>query len=405
MSLRGKKIILGVTGSIAAYKSALIVRLLVKEGAEVKVVCTSDALQFVTPLTLSTLSKNPVYSTFVADPETGEWTNHVELGLWADYLLIAPLSANTLYKLVHGQCDNLLTAVYLSAKCPVFLAPAMDLDMYQHPSTAENLSKAKSFGLRVFESPAGELASGLVGPGRMLEPEDVIDNLLKWVSREHQLRGVSVLLTAGPTREKIDPVRFISNYSTGKMGYAIARDLADRGAHVILVTGPTSIELNHPLIEVISVESAREMHTECLAKFERVNAAILAAAVADFRPVATASHKIKKNDASMTIELEPTEDILADLGQRKKDQILIGFALETNNELAHAKAKLERKNLDLIVLNSLNDKGAGFGVDSNKVTLIDRHNNILEGQLKDKSQVASDIVDVLCKLLHANNRS
>ncbi len=392
-ALLNKKIVLGVSGSIAAYKTAALVRLLVKDGAEVRVVMTNYAKEFVTPLVLSTLSNNPVYSDFKKDTDTGEWTNHVELGLWADLMLVAPLSANTLAKMATGRCDNLLIATYLSAKCPVMVAPAMDLDMYQHPTTTENLAKLDSFGNIVLEARSGELASGLVGQGRMAEPEEILEEIKIHFEGRNSFKGKTILITAGPTHEKLDPVRFIGNYSTGKMGMALARAFADRGAKVFLVCGPTHLKIEHPSITLTKVISAEQMHSACLAVYQSCDIAILSAAVADFKPKSQSDIKIKKSADLNLLELEPTIDILKDLGSRKKSgQLLIGFALETNNELEHAREKLVKKNLDLIVLNSLNDAGAGFAHDTNKITLIDKHNNVTSFELKDKKEVAKDIV-------------
>jgi len=381
-SLKNKKILLAISGSIAAYKSAVLTRLLIKGGAEVQVVMTEDAKSFITPLTLSTLSKNPVHSAFQNNPETGEWTNHVELGLWADLMLIAPLSANTLAKMSVGRCDNLLMAVYLSAKCPVMVAPAMDLDMYLHETTHQNLAKLKSFG-----------------KGRMSEPEDIVEEVKKHFNYRKALIGKKVLITAGPTHERLDPVRFIGNYSTGKMGYAIALQCAEMGADVVLVSGPSILTMEHPQVRLIRVVSATEMHQACLKEYDNTDIAILSAAVADFRPKQQADFKLKKSENLLQLELEPTVDILKDLGSRKKNQVLVGFALETNNEIEYAKEKLERKNLDMVVLNSLNDPGAGFAHSTNKVTLIDRQNNLLEFELKDKREVAQDIMNKVLTLI------
>lgn len=398
--LTKKKILLAVSGSIAAYKSALLVRLLVKAGAEVQVVVTEYAKQFVTPLTLSTLSTKPVLSDFQKEGDTGEWTNHVELGLWADLMIVAPLSANTLAKMATGRCDNLLIAAYLSAKCPVMVAPAMDLDMYQHPSTKENLQKLSSFGNIVIEARSGELASGLVGQGRMAEPEEIMDEIRSHFAERDQFAGKQVLITAGPTHEKLDPVRFIGNYSTGKMGFAIAETMAAMGAKVNLVSGPTSLTIENPNISLTRVTSASEMHEACLRFFGEADISILSAAVADFKPKSQAAEKLKKSAGIGTLELEATVDILKDLGSRKRaGQVLVGFALETNNEVENAKDKLQRKNLDLIVLNSLRDKGAGFAHDTNKISIIDRENNITDFELKDKRSVARDIANKIKEFL------
>ena len=372
--LSGKKILLGISGGIAAYKTANLVRLFIKAGAQVQVVMSPASLHFVTPLTLATLSKNPVYSTFYNEEEsTGEWNNHVELGLWADLMLIAPATANTLSKMANGNCDNLLIATYLSAKCPVYFAPAMDLDMYKHPSTLDSFHKLKSFGNIIIPAETGELASGLSGEGRMAEPENIIAFLENDILEKLPLKGKKILVTAGPTYEAIDPVRFIGNHSSGKMGFDIANQAANNGAEVILISGPTHFKIDNPLINLVRVTSAQEMYDACHTYYDKVDVAIAAAAVADYKPKNVAHQKIKKNDATFTIELEKTKDILASLGTIKKNQFLIGFALETENEIEHAKLKIQKKNLDLIVLNSLNDEGAGFGKSTNKVTFIDKN--------------------------------
>lgn len=390
--LQGKKILLGVSGGIAAYKSALIVRLLIKLGAEVKVVLTPAAKEFVTPLTLATLTKNPVFSTFTQeDDESGVWNNHVELALWADLMLIAPATANTLSKASEGACDNLLLAVYLSAKCPVYFAPAMDLDMYKHPTTENSLSKLKSFGNIIIPAAYGELASGLTGQGRMAEPEDIVNFIENQLEATLPLRTKKVLITAGPTYEAIDPVRFIGNHSTGKMGFEIAKKAAELGAEVFLVIGPNQLSITHPNIKVIPVVSADQMYAAAHQYFPDSDIAILSAAVADYKPKKVVNQKIKKKSEHFTIELIPTPDILASLGKIKTKQFLVGFALETCDELENAKGKLQRKNLDLIVLNSLNDKGAGFGTPTNKITLIDKALNVLPFDLKSKADVAHDI--------------
>ncbi|HSD13699.1 MAG TPA: bifunctional phosphopantothenoylcysteine decarboxylase/phosphopantothenate--cysteine ligase CoaBC [Flavobacterium sp.] len=396
--LSGKKILLGVSGGIAAYKTATLVRLLIKAGAQVQVIMTPASKDFVTPLTLSTLSKNPVYSTFVnEEEEEAEWNNHVDFGLWADLMLIAPATANTLSKMVKGNCDNLLIATYLSAKCPVYFAPAMDLDMYKHPSTLANFDALKEFGNIMIPAESGELASGLSGEGRMAEPENIVAFLEKDIESKLPLKGKKILVTAGPTYEAIDPVRFIGNHSTGKMGFDIAKAAADLGAEVILVSGPTHLQLKHSLVKVERVTSAQEMYDVCHKYFNEVDVAVAAAAVADYRPKNVASQKIKKNDETFSIELEKTKDILASLGEIKKHQFLIGFALETENEIEHAKQKIQKKNLDLIVLNSLNDEGAGFGTPTNKVTFIDKDFQMEPMDLKSKEEVAQDIVNKIVK--------
>ena len=390
--LSGKKILLGISGGIAAYKTATLVRGFIKSGAEVKVVLTPAAKDFVTPLTLSTLSKNPVHSTFFEEEQENElWNNHVDLALWADILLIAPATANTLSKMSNGTSDNLLLACYLSAKCPVYFAPAMDLDMYLHPSTKISISKLQSFGNVLIPATSGELASGLVGEGRMAEPEDIVRFIEKDVISKLPLRNKTILLTAGPTYEAIDPVRFIGNRSTGKMGYAIANEAASLGANVILVSGPSFEKTNHTSITLIKVESADEMYTEVHKYFNAVDIAIATAAVADYKPANVVLQKIKKKDGKLQIDLLPTKDILASMGAIKKNQFLVGFALETDNEIPNAKAKLDRKNLDMIVLNSLQDKGAGFGTPTNKITIIDA-DTVTEFDLKSKKDVAKDII-------------
>jgi phosphopantothenoylcysteine decarboxylase / phosphopantothenate---cysteine ligase len=398
--IRGKRIILGVCGSIAAYKSAMLVRLLVKAGADVKVIMTASAKDFITPLTLSTLSKHPVVSEFIKD-ESGQWNNHVELGLWADAIIIAPASANTIAKMANGFCDNVLLAVYLSARCPVFLAPAMDLDMLRHPSTQANLLKLKSYSNHIIDPGFGELASGLIGTGRMAEPEEIVQYIEPHFTVKSKLEGKSVLVTAGPTHEAIDPVRFIGNHSSGKMGFAIAEELANQGAIVNLVSGPTSQHTNHPNIAVKKVVSAEEMYEACAALFPKTDVAVLAAAVADYRPSVRADQKIKKKDENLVIELTKTQDIAASLGKMKHNgQVIVGFALETEHEQENAHKKLESKNFDLIVLNSLNDKGAGFGHDTNKITIIDRLDGVKSFDLKNKKEVARDIVDAIIGKLH-----
>ena len=400
--LKDKNILLGITAGIAAYKSANLVRLFIKAGANVKVVMTPASKDFITPLTLSTLSKNPVYSSFV-DEEDGNqvWNNHVDLGLWADYFVIAPATANTMSKMANGVCDNILLATYLSAKCPVYFAPAMDLDMYKHNSTKASFDKLTSYGNKLIPAGTGELASGLVGEGRMAEPEDIVSYIENDILEQLPLRGKRVLITAGPTYEALDPVRFIGNHSSGKMGFEIAKAASNLGAEVILVTGPTHQKIESNFVAVKPVVSAEEMYNEVHKHFETSDIAILSAAVADYRPKNVADQKIKKKDSTFTIELEKTKDILKSLGEIKTNQFLVGFALETNNELEHAKGKLRSKNLDLIVLNSLQDKGAGFGVSTNKVTFITSSNTIIENELKSKADVAIDLMQLILKQTHA----
>lgn len=396
--LKDKNIILGVCGSIAAYKSATVVRLLVKAGANVKVILTSDAANFITPLTLATLSKNPVYTQYFEE-ETGVWSNHVELGLWADYLLIAPASANTIAKMSAGICDNLLTAVYLSAKCPVLFAPAMDLDMWAHESTQHNISVLGSYGNIMIPPGSGELASGLHGQGRMAEPEEIVSFLEKIIKASLPLLGLKALVTAGPTYEAIDPVRFIGNHSSGKMGFAIADQLAAMGADVTLITGPTAQKCAQS-VRRIDVISAADMLAACTTAFPDTRLTVMSAAVADYTPVQAAEQKIKKTEEQFQLQLKKTTDILATLGRLKSEkQVLVGFALETENEEEHAKAKLLKKNLDLIVLNSLNDKGAGFKMDTNKITIFNRAAEKKVFDVKSKTEVAKDICLEILKLL------
>ncbi len=399
--LAGKRILLGVSGSIAAYKTAVLTRLLIKAGAQVKVVMTPAAKDFITPLTLATLSKNPVLSTF-GNAETGEWHNHVELSLWADAMVIAPASANTVAKMANGICDNLLLAVYLSARCKVFFVAAMDLDMLQHPSTQNNIQKLIGFGNELIDPCFGELASGLIGKGRMAEPEAIIAHINNFFGNEQKLKGKKALVTAGPTHEAIDPVRFIGNNSSGKMGYAIAEELANQGAEVNLVSGPSYLTSRHPLIKIKQVTSAEEMYETCVSFFPTTDIAILSAAVADFRPSIKADQKIKKADGGLSIELVKTKDIAAELGKMKKtNQFTVGFALETENELSNAEKKIASKNFDLIVLNSLNDNGAGFGHDTNQITLIDKKSQVKKFSLKTKKEVARDIVNAIIERTHA----
>jgi phosphopantothenoylcysteine decarboxylase/phosphopantothenate--cysteine ligase len=397
--LEGKNIVLGVCGSIAAYKSAYLVRLFVKSGANVQVVMTPDATNFITPLTLSTLSKNPVLVEYFV-PETGEWNNHVELGLWAHLMVIAPASANTMAKMAAGLCDNMLMAVYLSAKCPVYFAPAMDLDMWKHDATKENIAKIQSFGNMLIPPGSGELASGLYGEGRMAESEDIIAFLFADIKKKLPLVNQKILVTAGPTYEAIDPVRFIGNHSSGKMGFAIADELALLGADVTLVAGPSAQISKQKSVKRIDVTSAAEMLDACISNFKNSKACIMSAAVADYTPVAVAQQKIKKADSTFSIDLKKTTDILSELGKQKTAaQILAGFALETNNEEINAIEKLQRKNLDFIVLNSLNDKGAGFRNDTNKITIIDKNLKKTVYELKSKNEVARDICQKVVELI------
>jgi len=392
--LNGKKILLGVSGGIAAYKTATLVRLFIKAGAHVQVIMTPASKDFVTPLTLSTLSKNPVHSSFFnQDDEDEVWNNHVELALWADFMLVAPATANTLSKMATGNCDNLLIATYLSAKCPVYFAPAMDLDMYKHPSTLSSFTALKQYGNIMIPAESGELASGLSGEGRMAEPENIVAFLEADLESKLPLKGKKILVTAGPTYEAIDPVRFIGNHSSGKMGFDIGNEAASLGAEVFLIAGPTHLKAKNSLIKVVDVVSAQEMYDACHLYFNEVDAAIAAAAVADYRPKFVADQKIKKTTEEFSIELEKTKDILSSLGAIKKNQFLIGFALETENEIENAKLKIQKKNLDLIVLNSLQDKGAGFKKDTNKVTFIDKNFEIEPMELKSKESVAADILN------------
>jgi phosphopantothenoylcysteine decarboxylase/phosphopantothenate--cysteine ligase len=394
--MKNKKIILGISGSIAAYKAATLVRLLIKAGAEVQVLMTESATAFITPLTLSTLSKRPVHTSVIS--EDG-WNNHVELGLWADAMIVAPATATTMAKMANGICDNILTATYLSARCPVFIAPAMDLDMWKHPATLRNLKLLQDDGVGLIPVGNGELASGLVGEGRMAEPEEIVQHLNQFFNQKNDFSTQKILITAGPTYEAIDPVRFVGNRSSGKMGVAIAEEIANRGGKVELVLGPSSLKVNHENIHVTRVESAQQMYEACVKYYGECQIGILSAAVADYRPSVVADQKIKKKEATLIIELEKTTDIAAALGKIKQDnQLLIGFALETNDELANAQSKLERKNFDFIVLNSLRDSGAGFAVDTNKITIVHRHNKIVNFELKSKSDVAKDIVNEILKI-------
>ena len=393
--LENKKIVLGITGSIAAYKACVLARLLIKKGAEVQVVMTPSAKEFITPLTLATLTQKPVVSEFF-DRRDGSWHSHVSLGLWADAMLVAPASASTIGKMANGIADNMLVTTYLSMKAPVFVAPAMDLDMYAHPTTQANLKKLTSYGNHIIEPGTGFLASKLEGKGRMEEPEKIVEALEQFFASQQRLAGKKVLITAGPTYEKIDPVRFIGNYSSGKMGFALAETCAEQGADVTLVSGPVMLQTNHPNIHRIDVESANEMYEAATKHFPKADIAILCAAVADFTPKSTADKKIKRKGDDLTIMLQPTQDIAAALGAtKKKKQVLVGFALETDNELNNAKDKMKRKNFDFIVLNSLQDKGAGFRVDTNKVTIIDKHNGITAYDTKSKKEVAKDIIEAI----------
>jgi phosphopantothenoylcysteine decarboxylase/phosphopantothenate--cysteine ligase len=398
--LRGSNILLGVTGSIAAYKSAILIRSLVKEGANVKVVMTPSATDFISPLTLATLSKNPVNIDFFNE-KSGEWASHVELGIWADLYIIAPATANSIAKFANGICEDLLAAVYLSARCPVIIAPAMDLDMYQHPATRKNMNILTGYGNMLLRADYGELASGLVGEGRMAEPEQIVAIITKFLQQRQSFHGKSALVTAGPTYEAIDPVRFIGNHSSGKMGYAIARELAERGAMVTLVSGPTGMELSQPNIKLEEVTSAQEMFTKCDEVFDESDIIVFSAAVADYRPAEVAGEKIKKSDKNLHLELQKTVDIAATLGKRKrKSQIMVGFALESENELQNAKDKLRRKNFDFIVLNSIRDDGAGFGFDTNKISILHRDATVKAFDLKPKTEVAIDIINEIHESLH-----
>jgi phosphopantothenoylcysteine decarboxylase/phosphopantothenate--cysteine ligase len=395
-----KKIILAVTGSIAAYKSALLTRLLVKAGAEVRIVMSDAAKDFITPLTLSTLSKNPVHSSFTLGPE-GEWVNHVELGLWADLMIMAPASANMISNCANGSCNSLMAAVYLSAKCPVFFSPAMDLDMWKHPSTQKNIESLRSYGNFIIEPASGELASGLVGEGRMAEPEDILQQLEDFFNLPRQFANKKILITAGPTREMIDPVRYISNHSSGKMGYALAEELAHRGAHVTLISGPVSLSAKHPNIQVIHVQTAHEMLDAAKMNFEDSDAAILTAAVADFKPKSQASAKIKKSDATLNLELEETTDILQTLGLNKRsNQILAGFALETNQGREHAELKLKNKNLDFIVLNELSNDNQVFGNDFNSIEIYSSKSGWKSFGKQTKAEAAKEIAIFLEQLFN-----
>lgn len=397
MHLKGRKIIVGVTGSIAAYKAALLIRLLKKQGAHVQVIMTSEAQNFITPLTLATLSGNPVLSSYY-NTENGVWHNHVELGIWADALLIAPATANTIGKFANGITDNLLSAVYLSARCPVLIAPAMDLDMLRHPSTRNNLDTLKSFGNRIINPGSGELASGLVGEGRLSEPEEIVRELEKLFSERASVKGKKVLITSGPTVEPFDPVRFVSNHSTGKMGYELAKAFDDAGAEVTLVSGPVHLKSPAETIKLVKIQTAEEMYNACLAQVTEADLVIFAAAVADYRPAEVLSQKMKKSEDTLQWQLTKNRDIAKTLGSEKKaGQIMIGFALETDNEIENARKKLLSKNLDMVILNSLNDEGAGFGHDTNKITVIEADGSATPFVLKSKEETAWDILSIVEK--------
>ncbi|MEN8120189.1 MAG: bifunctional phosphopantothenoylcysteine decarboxylase/phosphopantothenate--cysteine ligase CoaBC [Bacteroidota bacterium] len=399
--MKGKKIIIGITGGIAAYKTAHLVREFIKAGAEVKILMTAAGKEFITPLTMATLSKNPVLTDFF-NPENGDWNSHVDLGLWADAMVIAPATANTLAKMNHGIADNLLLTSYLSAKCPIFFAPAMDLDMYQHPATQQNIEDLIKRGHICIDADNGELASGLIGKGRMAEPIQIFNVVSSFFQKTKSLSDKNILITAGPTHEAIDPVRFIGNYSSGKMGYALAEECKSRGANVTLISGPVNIEKPDG-INLIDVTSAKQMLDACKKNFQDTDIAIMNAAVADYTPAQTSDKKIKRKGDDMSIELKPTKDIAAELGSLKKEnQILIGFALETDNEEKNAAKKLVKKNLDFIVLNSLQDKGAGFGHDTNKISIVFKDNNIKKFELKPKKEVSEDIVDEIEQLVTGN---
>jgi len=397
--LSGKKILLGISGGIAAYKTPNLVRSFIKQGAEVKVVMTDSAKEFVTPLSLSTVSNNPVFSSFKSDEDDGMWNNHVELGLWCDIMLICPATANTLFKMANGNCDNLLIAVYLSCKSDVFFAPAMDLDMYKHNSTKESVKKLQSFGNILIPPAVGELASGLSGEGRLPEPEEVVEFIHNHYSANLPLYGKKVLISAGPTVEQLDPVRFISNHSSGKMGYSLAETALSLGGDVTLVSGPTNQIISSKKIHLINVKTGNEMYSNVLDNYEDADIVIMAAAVSDYKPKEFSQKKIKKDNKEINIKFEKTTDILNELGKHKKNQFLVGFALENDNEIINAKTKLKNKNLDLIVLNSLNDKGAGFGYDTNKVSLINKSDEIVTFDLKEKSMVALDIFNYIIKTI------
>ena len=397
--LSGKKVLLGISGGIAAYKTPNLVRCLIKKGAEVKVVMTDSAKDFVTPLSLSTVSKNPVHSSFKSDDEDGVWNNHVELGLWADFMLICPATANTLFKMANGNCDNLLLGVYLSCKSETFFAPAMDLDMYKHQSTKESINKLISFGNILIPPAHGELASGLSGEGRLPEPHEIVDFIEKHYTKNLPLEGKKVLISAGPTIEELDPVRYISNHSSGKMGYSLAETALSLGAEVKLISGPTNQSISSENIKIVHIKTGNELLEAIRNDYNNSDIVIMAAAVSDYKPIEFSEKKIKKDNNELNIKFEKTTDILFELGQNKKNQILVGFALENNNELSHAKNKLEKKNLDLIVLNSLNDEGAGFGYDTNKITVVDCSGNVTSYKLKKKNEVADDVFKHIIELM------
>jgi len=397
--MKNKNIIVGITGGIAAYKAAILVRLLIKGGAEVQVLMTPFAEKFISNLTLATLSKRPVLKMFY-NPENGDWNSHVDLGLWADAMIIAPATANTMGKAVNGIADNLLLTTYLSARCPVFWAPAMDLDMFNHPSVQESISKLKSYGNYIIDADFGELASGLEGKGRMAEPENIVKHLCNFFDSKKKLKGKKVLITAGPTYEKIDPVRFIGNRSSGKMGYALAETAAEKGAEVCLISGPVNIKLNHKNINIINIESAEEMYQAVNQYYSEYDISIFSAAVSDYSVKNTFEEKIKKGPENFSLKLFPTKDIACEMGKLKKEkQVNIGFALETENEIENAQKKIKKKNFDLIVLNSLKDKGAGFGYDTNKISIIDKNNNIQRFELKTKKETAQDIINKIIDLI------
>mgnify|MGYP001429149578 FL=1 len=397
--LSGKKVLLGISGGIAAYKTPNLVRCLIKKGAEVKVVMTDSAKDFVTPLSLSTVSKNPVHSSFKSDDEDGVWNNHVELGLWADFMLICPATANTLFKMANGNCDNLLLGVYLSCKSETFFAPAMDLDMYKHQSTKESINKLISFGNILIPPAHGELASGLSGEGRLPEPHEIVDFIEKHYTKNLPLEGKKVLISAGPTIEQLDPVRYISNHSSGKMGYSLAETALSLGAEVKLISGPTNQSISSENIKIVHIKTGNELLEAIRNDYNNSDIVIMAAAVSDYKPIEFSEKKIKKDNNELNIKFEKTTDILFELGQNKKNQILVGFALENNNELSNAINKLEKKNLDLIVLNSLNDEGAGFGYDTNKITVVDCSGNVTPYKLKKKNEVADDVFKHIIELM------